>query len=479
MNSFKNRLRWATLGVIIVLFITFDVSLYLSLKAALQNQVDNQLLALAEAEANHLQEETGQLNVSFRRKGELEQETENEHDEEYPEHEKHELQEAIRKSVVFDPQGKLVWSGELASATRGVPANIRGDVLTGHHVFETVTSIGEPSHRLLTFPIFIDGSVRFILQTQASLEFIEQTLGRLLIMLMSIALLLLILGWFGSHWVASQALAPIQALGTTAKKVSEKSLTTRMPLVAPFQEFQQLAQSFNTMLDRLQKVFEGQRRFVGDAAHELKTPLTALKGNVEVALQKPRSPDEYQEALGAIHDQIERLIQLTKSLLTLTQLTGDRPPVSLNHLHVDSLLRDVTDEMKVLADEKGCVLRLEMKPVPLVLGDAGLLKQVLVNLLDNAIRYSQENGIVTLSLWSTKKEVAISIEDRGSGIAPEHLPHIFERFYRVDRARDRQSGGAGLGLAIAKEIVDAHQGSLKVWSEVNKGTKFTLSLPAN
>lgn len=477
MTSFKSRLRWATLSLIIVLFIIFSVSLYVSLEAALQQHIDNQLLELAQAEASHLREEAGQLKVFFNRKGELEQESEEDHDEEYSELDTHELQEAIKKSVVFDPKGDQIWSGESVSSTRGVPESLRLNVLAGNYVFETVTPKGQPAYRLLTFPVFVNGSVRFILQTQSSLEIMKQTLASLLVMLMSIAFLLLLLGWVGSNWVASQALAPIKALSTTAQQVSEKSLATRMPLVAPFHEFQQLAQSFNTMLERLQKVFEAQRRFVGDAAHELKTPLTAIKGNIEVALQKIRSPDEYQDTLGTIAGQIERLIQLTKSLLTLAQFTGDRPPISLKHLELDSLIRDVSEEMKVLADEKGCTLCLDMKAVPGVLADVGLLKQVLINLLDNAIRYTKKGGIVTLSLSSTQETVIMSVEDSGPGIAQTHLPHLFERFYRVDSSRDRQSGGAGLGLAIAKEIVEAHQGSLKVQSEVGKGTKFTLSLP--
>jgi len=478
MTSFKKRLRWATLGLIIGLLMIFGVSLYVGLETVLQRHLDHQLLELAQAEASHLQEEAGQLKVFFNRKGELEEGSEEEHHEELFEHDRHELQEAIQKSVVFDAEGQLVWSGESASSTRGVSDRLRLDVLAGNHVFENVTPTGQPSYRLLTFPIVIDERVRFILQTQSSLELMEQTLAWLLIMLMSLAFILLVLGWLGSNWVASQALAPIQTLSRTAKQVSENSLATRMPLVPPFQEFQQLAQSFNTMLERLQKVFEAQRRFVGDAAHELKTPLTAIKGNVEVALQKNRSTEEYQDTLGTILGQIERLIQLTRSLLTLTQFAGERPPVCLNPLHSESLIREVTEEIKVLADVKGCALRLEIKPVPPVLGDAGLLKQVLINLLDNAIRYTKKGGIVTLSLHSTKEEVVMSVEDTGPGIDPAHLPYLFERFYRVDLSRDRQSGGAGLGLAIAKEILEAHHGTIEVWSEVGKGTKFTLSFPA-
>jgi signal transduction histidine kinase len=231
------------------------------------------------------------------------------------------------------------------------------------------------------------------------------------------------------------------------------------------------------MFERLQRAFESQRRFVGDAAHELRTPLTAMKGNVEVALQRDRSTEEYQDVLSTTLGQVEHLARLVKSLLTLTQFSGEHPPIDLKPVLMGPLIKELASELSILAEEKGCLFTTHIQEVPQVLGDAGQLKQLVINLLDNAIRHTPHDGSVTVTLQSSADQVRLTVEDTGSGIAAEHLPHIFERFYRADPARDRESGGTGLGLAIAQEIVLAHNGTINVQSEVGKGSVFTVSLP--
>jgi signal transduction histidine kinase len=248
-------------------------------------------------------------------------------------------------------------------------------------------------------------------------------------------------------------------------------------LKAPYEEFQQLATSFNNMLERLQRVFESQRRFVGDAAHELKTPLTAMKGNLEVALQRDRSSEEYRDVLSTSLGQVEHLARLVKSLLTLTQFAGEHPPIELKPVLMEPLVKELVSELSILAEEKGCLFTAHLQEVPHVLGDVGQLKQLVINLLDNAIRHTPKSGSVTVTMQSSADKVLLTVKDTGSGIATEHLPHIFERFYRADRARDRESGGTGLGLAIAQEIALAHNGTINVQSEIGKGSVFTVSLP--
>jgi heavy metal sensor kinase len=273
------------------------------------------------------------------------------------------------------------------------------------------------------------------------------------------------------------ALSPVETLGQTATNVSAQSLDTRVFLEAPYEEFQQLATSFNNMLERLQGVFESQTRFIGDAAHELKTPLTAMKGNLEVGLQRDRSTEEYRDVLSTTLGQVEHLTRLVKSLLTLTQFSGEHPPIDRKPVLLEPLLKELVSELSVLAEEKGCLFTARIQEVPKILGDAGQLKQLVINLLDNAIRHTSQGESVTVTLQSSENTVLLTVEDTGSGIGTEHLPHIFTRFYRADRARDRESGGTGLGLAIAKEIVLAHHGTINVRSEVGKGSVFTVSLP--
>jgi signal transduction histidine kinase len=239
-----------------------------------------------------------------------------------------------------------------------------------------------------------------------------------------------------------------------------------------------LARVFNAMLDRLHKVFEGQRQFVADAAHEMQTPLTVIKGTIEVALHKSRNADEYRDALVTNLGQVERLSNLTRSLLTLAQFAGDLPPVKLVPLPLEPLVQELVKELTVLAEDRKIRLTLETHPVPLVLGDDGRLTQLLINLLDNALAHTQPEGAVTLRLRPENGQVVVEVDDTGHGIAPEHLPHLFERFYRGDPARDRESGGAGLGLAIVKEIAEVHGGTVRAASTLGKGSVFTLTLPS-
>jgi signal transduction histidine kinase len=193
---------------------------------------------------------------------------------------------------------------------------------------------------------------------------------------------------------------------------------------------------------------------------------------------KARTTEEYHEVLLNNLQQVERLIALTRPLLTLAKFTSSKPPVNLVPLALEPLIQELVDELILLADDRQIVLSFEAQPVPSVLGDAQWLKQALINLLDNALRYTPSGGAVIIRLQAVDQEVAVAVEDTGHGIEPENIPHLFERFYRTDWARAKDTAGTGLGLPIVKEIMDAHGGSISVTSEVNKGSVFTLRLPA-
>jgi signal transduction histidine kinase len=205
--------------------------------------------------------------------------------------------------------------------------------------------------------------------------------------------------------------------------------------------------------------------------------LTILQGNLEVALLKARSPEEYREALISNLEQVGGLISLTRSLLTLATFTSGKPPVQLFPLALEPMIQDLVDQLTLLADDRQITLSFESQTVLPVLGDAQWLTHALINLLDNALHYTPPGGTVTIRLQEVGEEVAVSVEDTGHGIEPEHLPHLFERFYRTDWARAKDAGGTGLGLAIIKEIAEAHGGTVSVTSQVNKGSVFTLHLP--
>lgn len=476
MTSFRTRIRRSALVLITSLLGLFGVLLYLGLSTILFRHVDTDLRARAQSEIHRVELATGHIQTS--RDGRIHDDQEEDEEHGLIDHEEQEeLREAIRSSVVLDAAGRVVWKGEAVVTRSPISHHVLAQVLQGETRFETLEVAGHPPLRRISVPVGPSEKARFILQTEKSLRFVYDTLNWLLMLLTGLAALIIVLAWFGSGWLAREALSPVEILSITAAQISGRTLGTRLSLKAPYEEFQRLAQAFNAMLDRLQKVFDAQRRFVADAAHELKTPLTAMKGNLEVVLQRSRSANEYREAIVSNLGEVERLTAMTKSLLTLAQYAGNRPPLDLKPIALELVVQEVVDEIAVLADEGGIHLKANLQTGSFVLGDASQLKQVVINLLDNAFRHTPTGGTVIVRLTSTNGKMTMAVEDTGPGIEPEHLPHLFERFYRIDRARNRNSGGTGLGLSIVKEIAEAHGGEVSVHSERGKGTTLTVSLP--
>jgi heavy metal sensor kinase len=378
---------------------------------------------------------------------------------------------------VFSPEGVLVWNGSDAEPQRPITEQVFEQARLGHVVLETVESIDGTPVRHLFLPIVREGKVQYVLQAEASLRLYRETLKGLVLLLTMGSATILLVAWLGSGWLAKKVLNPLDVLSTEAETMSESDLGKRLILGSPYQEFRRLTQAFNSVMDRFERSVESQRRFVDHAAHEMQTPLTVLQGHLEVALLKARTPDEYREALINNLEQVGRLISLTRSLLTLAKFTGDTPPVRLAPLALGALIHDLLAELNLLFDERRITLSFESQPVPDVYGDAQWIKQAVINLLDNALRYTPSGGKVTVRLQTAGKWVTVIVEDTGHGIEPEHLPHLFERFYRTDWARAKDSGGTGLGLPIVKGIAAAHGGAIEVTSRVNEGSVFTLRFP--
>lgn len=469
MRSFRSLIRDSTLALIVVLLATFSLLLYWSLGALLQEYVDGRLLGLAETLAKLIEERPALLasEQEIVPAGELQGGEEH----------RHELREAAHSILVLSPDGKIVWKGSNVVPRPPIAAGLLARVRRGQTVYDTVPLAGDPPLRRVSVPIPRHGEVRYILQAETSLGFSQKALRGLLALLALVSAAMAAIAWLGSAWLARNVLTPVERLSATAETVSASALRTRLSLDAPYAEFHRLTQAFNAMMDRLQAVFEAQRRFVDHAAHDMQTPLTVLQGNLELALQKARTAEEYRDALLSNLKQVERLITLTRSLLTLARFAGDRPPVQLGPLALEPLVRELVNDLTVVAEDHRIHLALRTEPTPPVLGDAERLKQLLINLLDNALRYTEPGGRVTVRLQAGSDRVSIAVEDTGQGIEPEHLPHLFERFYRTDRARARDSGGTGLGLPIVKEIAEAHGGTVQVESRIGKGSVFTVLLP--
>jgi signal transduction histidine kinase len=380
---------------------------------------------------------------------------------------------------VFSADGRLLWSSPNAAVQESIPPHILRQVQIEHTVFVTIESATGMPARHLFLSIMRDGHIRYVLQTETSLRHYRETLYGLLFLLSLASGATLVVAWIGSVWLAKKVLAPIETLCARAETMSEADLGKRLAVDSPYQEFRRLTQAVNSVLDQFQRNSEVQRNFCEIAAHEMKTPLTILQGNLEVALMKARTTAEYRDALINNLEQVGRLIALTRPLLTLAKFTSSKPPIHLAPLALEPLIQEIVDELTLLADDYRITLMFESQPVPSILGDAQWLKQALINLLDNALRYTPPGGFVTVRLHRAGEWVDVAVEDTGHGIESENIPHLFERFYRTDWARAKDSAGTGLGLPIVKEIAEAHGGTISVASQIHKGSIFTLRLPVS
>jgi heavy metal sensor kinase len=341
----------------------------------------------------------------------------------------------------------------------------------------TQARVGASIFQVATYPVIRDGRVVGALQVGLSTGDVEETLWTLLKVLLALAPALLVLASGGGLFLANRALAPIDRITRTAQRISAENLSGRIGLHGPDDEVGRLAWTFDAMLARLQEAFERQRRFTADASHELRTPLTAILGQIDVALDRPREAATYRATLTTMREQAQRLARLVGDLLFLARADAQSAPLVVEAIDMDALLQAVVAQLEPLAAARD--QRLELTSVPLkVNGNEDDLIRLFLNLLDNAIRYTPPGGRIALSCGCDRGEVVIRLRDSGPGIAPEHLPRLFDRFYRADRGRSRTHGGSGLGLAIAQSIAHTHGGRIAVESNVGQGSTFIVTLPA-
>jgi heavy metal sensor kinase len=283
---------------------------------------------------------------------------------------------------------------------------------------------------------------------------------------------------FASGWVmAGMVLRPVRQISSMATRITALNLSERIPVRDVDDELGTLIRTMNAMISRLQSSFEEMRLFSLNVAHELRTPLAILKGQSELALSNPPSPDETQELVTSYLEETIRMSRIVDDLLMLAkaetgQLTVERGPV-----HMDVLVRDLHEDGTILAGSKDLFLRLGRVDPAVVIGDTARLRQMFRILLTNALQYTDPGGEISIACECKDGKVQVAIEDSGIGIPGESLEKIFDRFYRVDQARTRVKGGSGLGLALAKWIAEAHHGTISVHSTVDRGSTFTVTLP--
>lgn len=467
---------WYTfsLGLILFLFATF---LYLQVRRSLFAQVDAALsLAAAQALIN-LDDEAEQL--AFQVEGNP---------------------GAIRRLnddfVIYlrGPEGRIL---DTLSNEDSLPQFLQ---VTG---FQTLLAEGE-LWRVYNQEVAI-GDQRGQLQVAQELDLVNSILANLQAQLLLGLPLALLLAGLGGYFLASRALRPVDRITQTAQAISASDLDQRIHYRGPADEIGRLASTLDNMLDRLQGAFVRERRFTGDAAHELRTPLAGLKGRIGVTLSQPRQAEAYAETLHDMEGQVDRLIRLSNDLLLMARLDQGQLRPQVDTIILSDFLSAVVDQVRPLTEAKSISLTTTIPPDLTIQGDLDLLIRLHLNLLDNAVKYTPPGGRVAVEAEGAERYVAISISDNGPGIPAEHLPRLFDRFYRVESDRSRAGrrpevhggqsalspgwrddgrgggptrGGAGLGLAIAYEIARAHGGELSVQSEVDQGTTFMVRLPA-
>lgn len=306
---------------------------------------------------------------------------------------------------------------------------------------------------------------------------VKQVLEGLLLTIVIGFPVLVALATIGGHFLTKRALTPLREIAGHAERISSANLFERMPVPNTGDELQQLTLAVNKMMGRLENAFEHVNRFSADVAHELRTPLTILQGELEAAVQDQRLSPELMDVVGSALEETERMRTIVEQLLAISRLDSGDTTIAKVELDLGELVASVAEQMRVLTEEKAITLACHRSQGVRVEGDPSRLKQIVVNLLDNAIRYTQHGGAVTVSVTREVNWAVITVTDNGCGIAPGALPHVFERFYRADTARTRYSGGAGLGLSIVKAICSAHQGEVTISSTEGAGTTVIVRLP--
>ena len=378
---------------------------------------------------------------------------------------------------LLDKHGKTVHeTPEFRDLT--VPGSSVSGPLHGSPWQGTVTSQDGQNVRVYSRAVEDDGELIAVIQVGESLSELQETLHHVAIELLEMGSFVLLVSAGGSYWLASRALLPIHHLTQTARTIKGGDLHQRVPVPRAYDEVHFLAVTLNEMLTSLEEFFSSQRRFVADASHELRTPVSVIRSKTDIALLEEMRPQEYISVPREINLETERLSHLINDLLVLAR--GDEGQIRFERepLRLDQLAEMVATNAEQLATAHGITLSVDTFEPVTVLGDEGHLIQVIMNLVDNAICYTNAGGFVFLRVKASKQEALLSVQDTGIGIARQHLPHIFERFYRADPARTRTEGSSsGLGLAIVEWIIRAHGGTITVESQLGVGSTFNVTLP--
>ncbi len=320
----------------------------------------------------------------------------------------------------------------------------------------------------------------YIIEMGAPADQIDSALRKLIVTLLIGLPGVVIIAVFGGSWLIRRALTPVEVIRATAEQITFSNLRQRLPVAATGDALEHLAKTLNQMLERLDLAYQQASRFSADASHELRTPLTIMRSeleSIESIMHAGQLPLAVRERIGSVLEEAERLSGIVEGLFSIARLDAGEAKMGHEAFDLAALVRSTVDQMQLLAEEKRISVLIDAPGPVLVAGDAARLKQVIVNLLDNAIKYTLAGGAITFSVFLEQPKAVLKIRDNGIGIPSEALPHIFERFYRADKVRSRTTQGAGLGLSIVRAICQAHGGTVHVQSTEGTGTIVVIELP--
>lgn len=348
--------------------------------------------------------------------------------------------------------------------------------IAGQDSFVTTTATNGQELRLYGVPFQGDPDLNAALVVGYSTDTIEESLVGLRRILFIVIPIAMVLAAGGGFFLANRALKPVEQISKTAQEIEASDLSRRINIDSK-DEVGTLASTLNQMISRLESAFKRQAEFTANASHELRTPLTVIEAESTLAMQEERSKTDYKKSFSWISREAKFLVRILDKLLNLARSDAQIEQLVFRKVSLRRLLSEVLEDTQILYQKKGLHFNFSRMDNLIVRGDSVALKTMFLNLYENACRYTPNGGSITTSVFCEDKVATVTITDTGIGIPPEHIPHIFERFYRVDKARSRTEWGSGLGLAISKHIAEAHGGRIEVESEVGKGSTFSVSLP--